>query len=201
MPTALQSISELAAAYKIADKSAREVAQFRSAVAVPAINELRYAGHHLLLSLDGTAPVLKPDDIRKATNHCERAMYDAAEAGIIFAIEEIACFQIDYKNVVVSRVVTDYPEIRGLAIRAQETLAQGRDARESAQTQASEYMDLFRSLRDAVHRLNGARDDLNAMLKKDAEDDRRFLLKFVIGVLGVLITASALVWRISGAAF
>ena len=201
MPTALQSISELAAAYKIADKSAREVAQFRSAVAVPANNELRYAGHHLLQSLDGTAPVLKPDDIRKATNHCERAMYDAAEAGLIFAIAEIACFQDDYKNVVVSRVVTDYPKIRGLAIKAQETLAQGRDARVSAQTQASEYMDLFRSLRDAVHRLHGARDDLNAMIRKDADDNRRFLLKFAFRVVGVLIAAIALVWSIASAAF
>ena len=59
----------------------------------PPITSPGYAGHHLLPSLEGNAEVSKPDELRKAKNHCERAMYDAAEAGIIYAIDEIARFQ------------------------------------------------------------------------------------------------------------
>ena len=87
-------------------------------------------------------------------------MYDVAEAGILYAIDEIGRFQDDYKDVVVSRVVRDYPNVRALAIGAQATLAQGRGNRASAQQQTTEYMELFRQLRDAVRVLDGSRDDL-----------------------------------------
>ena len=173
---------------------------FARRFAVPANNELRYAGHHLLQSLDGSAEVSKLDELRKAKNHCERAMYDAAEAGIIYAIDEIAHFQDDYRGVVISRVIKENPNVRALATRAQATLAQGRTGRASVEQQAAEYMDLFRQLRDAVHLLQGGRDDINAMIEQDRAkeqtESRRFLLQFATRTLAVLIAAMALIWTI-----
>ena len=200
MPPESPSVSELTESYETADQFTREVAQFRSAVAVPANNELRYAGHHLLQALDGQEQISKSDEVRKAKNHCERAMYDAAEAGILYAIDEIGRFQDDYKCVVVSRVVKGYPNVRPLAIGAQATLAQGRGSRASAQQQTTEYMELFRQLRAAVHMLHGSRDDLNAMIDEDQvkeqTESRRFLLQFVARVAGSLIAAMGLIWTI-----
>ncbi|MYN67234.1 MAG: hypothetical protein F4X11_19760 [Acidobacteria bacterium] len=200
MPPEFPSVSELTESYETADRFTREVAQFRSAVAVPANNELRYAGHHLLQALDGQKQISKPDELRKAKNHCERAMYDAAEAGILYAIDEIGRFQDDYNDVVVSRVVRDYPNIRALAIGAQATLAQGRGSRASVQQQTTEYMELFRQLRDAVRVLDGSRDDLNAMIDEDRakeqSESRRFLLQFVVRVAGSLLAAMGLIWTI-----
>lgn len=200
MPPEYPSISELTESYETADRFTREVAQFRSAVAVPANNELRYAGHHLLQALDGQEQISKPDELRKAKNHCERAMYDAAEAGILYAIDEIARFQDDYRDVVVSRVVRDYPSVRALAIGAQATLAQGRGHRASAQQQTTEYMELFRQLRDAVRVLDGSRDDLNALSDEDGakeqRESRRFLLQFVVRVAGSFLAAMGLIWTI-----
>ena len=200
MPPESPSVPELTESYEVADRFAREVAQFRSAIAVPANNELRYAGHHLLQALDGNAEVSKPDELRKAKNHCERAMYDAAEAGIIYAIDEIARFQDDCRGVVISRVIKEYPNVRALATRAQATLAQGRTGRASVEQQAAEYMDLFRQLRDAVHLLQGGRDDINAMIDQDRAkeqtESRRFLLQFATRTLAVLIAAIALIWTI-----
>ena len=127
-------------------------------------------------------------------------MYDAAEAGILYVIDEIGRFQDDYKDVVVSRVVKDYPNVRALAIRAQATLAQGRGNRASAQQQTTEYMELFRQLRDAVRVLDGSRDDLNAMIDEDRAkeqtESRRFLLQFVARVAGGLVGAIGLIWTI-----
>ncbi len=200
MPPESPSVPELTESYEVADRFAREVAQFRSAVAVPANNELRYAGHHLLQALGGHAEISKPDELRKAQNHCERAMYDAAEAGIIYAIDEIARFQDDYRGVVISRVIKDYPNVRALATRAQAMLAQGRAGRASVEQQAAEYMDLFRELRDAVHLLQGGRDDINAMIEQDRAkeqtESRRFLLQFAARTMGVLLAAIALIWTI-----
>ena len=65
----IPSVSELTESYETADQFTREVAQIRSAVAVPANNVLRYAGHHLLQALDGQEQISKPDGVRKAKNH------------------------------------------------------------------------------------------------------------------------------------
>ena len=119
---------------------------------------------------------------------------------ILYAIDEIGRFQDDYKDVVVSRVVRDYSNIRALAIGAQATLAQGRGSRASVQQQTTEYMELFRQLRDAVRVLDGSRDDLNAMIDEDRakeqSESRRFLLQFVVRVAGSLLAAMGLIWTI-----
>lgn len=77
----MPDLQELRRLYETADGFAREVGEFRSEVPIPAHNELRYAGHHLLQSLDNDGTVADEDQLRKARNHCERAMYEAAEAG------------------------------------------------------------------------------------------------------------------------
>ena len=77
----------------------------RSEVAIPATNELRYAGHHLLQSINEDGMVHDEEYLRKAKSHCERAMYEAAEAGIMSALEQINDFRKDYKDIVVSEVV------------------------------------------------------------------------------------------------
>ena len=61
MPPESPFISELTESYETADRFTREVAQFRSTVATPASNELRYAGHHLLQALDGQEQISKPE--------------------------------------------------------------------------------------------------------------------------------------------
>ena len=72
MPPESSSISELTESYETDDRFTREVAQFRSAVVVPANNELRYAGHHLLQALDGQEQISKPDELRKGSPRTQR---------------------------------------------------------------------------------------------------------------------------------
>ena len=86
----MPDIRELRDLYETADVFAREVSELRSEVPIPAHNELRYAGHHLLQSINDEGEVADEDLFRKAKNHCERAMYEAAEAGIMHILEAVA---------------------------------------------------------------------------------------------------------------
>lgn len=90
-------LTRLRAAFNEAEGFAREVGELRSNVPVPAYNQLRYAGYHLLKALDDDAQVVNEPEINKAVGHCERAMYDAAEAGIIQALRELAAFRYEYR--------------------------------------------------------------------------------------------------------
>ena len=106
----MPDVTELRQLYETADSFAREVGELRSDVPIPAHNELRYAGYHLLQSLDDEGTVVDEDLFRKAKNHCERAMYEAAEAGIMHALEVIEEFRQAYKTIAMGAVVPGYYE-------------------------------------------------------------------------------------------
>ncbi len=90
-------IVEIRRLYDQADSLAREVGELRSEVQIPAINELRYAGHDVLLAItdDGAVDI---EAFGKAKSHCERAMYEAAEAGIMFCLDSHRGLQKDVQG-------------------------------------------------------------------------------------------------------
>lgn len=57
---------------------------------VSAINELRYAGAHILAAQNATDSETRDIALFKALRHCERAKYDAQESTIIALLEVIA---------------------------------------------------------------------------------------------------------------
>lgn len=182
--------------YQTADQFAREVAEFRQAVSIPAHNELRYAGHHLLQALGESGTVADEEQLRRACSHCERAMYEAAEAGIISVLQSIAQFQRDYKDLVVAEVVPTYRDCKAAARKAQGLLIRGRSKGVVATETTAEYMHAFRELRGASDLLEDARDDLNAKLRDQKRDARRFFVTTVVGLLGVAATVALIVYRL-----
>ena len=185
-------VTELRQLYETADSFAREVGELRSEVSIPAHNELRYAGHHLLQSMNDEGTVVDEDLHQKAKNHCARAMYEAAEAGIMHEVEVIQEFRQAYKTIVIGDVVPDYQERIVKVKSAQKLLIKGRSDRVSVEEHVSQYMEMFRELGETLNLLDAARDDLNA--KKDAQDSRwRWaVVTALLALLGILVT----VWRI-----
>ena len=184
------SISDLRTLYDTADKFAREVAEFRAEMAIPAYNELRYAGHHLLQVLDDNGSISSNEQLRRAVSHCERAMYEAAEAGIISVLDSIDQFRKEYKNIVVKDVVDDYVSILVQSRKAQDLLARGRSDQMSSSERASGYMETFRQLRDASEILEASRDDLNAKVAEQVRDTRRFIFRVLLIVFGTVLGAA-----------
>ena len=183
----MPDISGLRELYERADCFAREVGETRYEVPIPAHNELRYAGHHLLQSLDDDGTADDEEQLRKARNHCERAMYEAAEAGIMHVLEAIGEFQRAYKSIVVSEVVPDYRERIRRVRAAQKFIVRGRADRGSIDEHASDIMRIFRDLNDSLEVLDASRDDLNAKKKAEDEARRRDARNFAFTVLGIVV--------------
>ena len=136
----------------------------RSEVPIPAINELRYAGHHLLQSIDddGTIDI---ESLGKAKSHCERAMYEAAEAGIMFCLDSIKDSGKDYSDIVISEVIQDYPQRLARVQQTLDMIIKGRSDRDSVETHVDAYMEEFRMVRDTLRVCDASRDDLNIKRK------------------------------------
>ena len=185
-------IGELRTLYDKADQFVREVAEFEDEVAIPAINELRYAGYHLLQSIGDDGTIFKDEQFRRAISHCERAMYEAAEAGINSVLVWIDQFREDYKNIVVKDVVDDYARILAHTRKAQDLIARGRSDQMSSSERVSRYMETFRQLREYSELLEASRDDLNAKLSEQVRDKRRFIIRCLLILLGVVVGAASI---------
>ena len=190
-----KSIGELRATYEAADNFARKVGEFCADVAIPAHNELRYAGHHLLRALADDGSISDPVQLDRALAHCERAQYEAAEAGIFYAIDIIEQFKKDYRTVPIVSVVEDYMEIKKMARDARDLLTQTRST--TGPNERGELpdpracIDMFDKLRESCGKLEDAREELNKIIRAEKTSSRRFLIRLIVAAIGVIVSIFA----------
>lgn len=149
------AVKQLTDLYDQADSFAREVTLFQEEAAFPALNELRYAGHHIIQSLSADEEEAQRQ-FSRAKSHCERAMYEASESGIVTALRMMAAFQKEYSDLVISDVVKDYAALCQQATRAKKLLIAGRKSRRSVVANTSTYMGSFRELAVAIETLQSS---------------------------------------------
>lgn len=190
-----ESIGKVRATYEAADNFARKVGEFCAGAAIPAHNELRYAGHHLLRALADDGSISEPMQLDRAVAHCERAQYEAAEAGISYALDTIKQFKKDYRTVPVTTVVQDYLEIIRMARDAQELSTQTRSTtgpdEHGELPDPSAYMDMFEKLQESCGKLEDAREELNKLIRAEKMSSRRFLIRMAVAILGVAVSIAA----------
>lgn len=179
------------------------------------MNEMRYAGHHLLAALDDTGAINNQEQLIKAHNHTKRACYEASEAGILSALAQIAEFKQTYSSVVIGDIVRNYIDILNdaenakavIETRNHQTEANGEGENtgqmESHSHDTDIYMLSFRKLKTHCHTLSLHRDDLNkriATINEQTEKDRREARRFiwsvvwtvVLGIPAILLAAGTL---------
>ena len=189
------TIGELRATYRAADKFAQEVSEFRDAVAIPANNELRYAGYHLLRALNDDGAATDLEHLRRAISHCQRAQYEASEAGIGSALDKIRQFKEDYKHTPLKDIIPDYSEILQLVRTSQELLSEERDSESSDGSgelpDPAKYMKAFRDLREKCHVLEDHREEVKKQVRIERRKAQRFIIRtsvtIAVGVIGVIV--------------
>lgn len=183
---ALDEVKEL---FRRAEEFAKEIEGSNSELPIPAVNELRYAGNHVLKAVTAGDKAVFDQEVLKAKGHCQRSMYEASESGIAFALDLIKEFQDDYRDLVVAEIVPDYADMGVRANRARAMLAEGRSNRTSPEGQADRYMNTFRELQGIVDKLQASRNDLNARKLALRREDRRFTTRMVLFVVVPILVA------------
>ena len=158
----------------------------RSEVQIPAINELRYAGYHILNAIDEEETVSE-DELLKARSHCHRAMYEAVESGIMFCLDEIKDFQEKHSDVVVSEVIADYPDRLARTQRIVDMIVAGRADRKSVEEQVANYAQEFRVVREIMEVFKASRDDLNVKRSQAGVLRRRYHTRIAAMILAAAL--------------
>lgn len=82
-----QRLAEIRQIYSDAEYAIKRYERIALEEQVAAINELRYAGHHVLAASQTEVDAEIEDHIASARNHCRRAVNDAKDAAIVSLLE------------------------------------------------------------------------------------------------------------------
>ncbi len=171
-----------------ADAFCREVQGFVEELGIPAVNEMRYAGYHLLAALTDDGSLASPDELTKAINHANRACYEASEAGILYALDQISIFKDDYSTVVIGETVPAYHAILRDADTALAKVTQERSYGDDRLADHCDLMEKFKLLKAHCETSDLGRDEMNKRVRKDSQDGRRFVVGTIIAA-GILLAA------------
>ena len=188
-----ENFQDILKRYNNAESFIKEVELCASAVAFPAINELRYAGHHLLKALTSDDQDESRHELNDVEDHCHRAMYEASEAGIGYLLELLKTFELDYKDIPVRETVPEFLDIRLLGQTASAELCNGRIGRTSPVEQVERYMQTFRELKKGTDKLEASRGELNKVKLRQARENRKFIAQAIFWIAVVLIGIAGIV--------
>lgn len=176
------------AEYANADIFCQRVQDFISEAGIPALNELRNAGYHLMLSLDDHGAVAKPGELSRAINHAKRACYEAGEAGVLMALDQIRAFKEDFRGVRVSQVIPNFVELMAAAERARESILANRTSGEDRGNDYQLRISAFNELRETCRTLEAAKDECVVLADTARIDGRRFVTNVLLGLFGIAVT-------------
>lgn len=98
--------------FQKAELAVKEAENVNRALAIPAINELRYTGYHLTRFINAKFAKEKEDALDTAIKQCKRAYFDGKEAIILYYLDEINKFKAIFeKNPFTIEIIKEYPKI------------------------------------------------------------------------------------------
>ena len=164
-------------------------------VLIPSINELRYAGHHIVRSLlSDDAKELQAERVR-AINHVKRAIYDIDESLLIYYIESAVNFKEKYNDSgFTTEVVTDYPEKLAMLDEANKSIQQLREDNNNYQDREQFYQKLNPYL-DKLSKIVAIFEQSAPLIankqqdkgNQDRKSKRRFIIMALIGIIGIIV--------------
>lgn len=213
-----QSLIELRAQYKEAEDAIKLYERVSLDNLVAAVNELRYAGHHLLAYETEKDPVIKSDLMSRVAHHCERAKYDAKEATIIALLEEMADFRDQrFSSTEMDLVLPGWRDVFAASARAVKTLELAGSVKafedNTADIAIKELLDARDKLSSAAFAINelrhrreeenekarrlavedAAKERFAKEVLREKRDDRRHILNVALAAMGIVLSALGLV--------
>jgi len=188
------AIKALVTLFDKAEDKVKEIEQLDREISIPSINELRYVGYHLARLFCEEQPEKIDEQIKKAQQHCQRAIYDAHEIGIIYMLEQIKAFKeryIDFPDFVIE-VIPDYTDSLRLAQSAATFISRIKENhRDDRGAYYAECEPHYLSLRKVFDTLSVASPLIekkrSGALRKDKQETRRFILQTLLIILSIIV--------------
>lgn len=194
-----KSLSELNNAYSRAESEIKTLEVFSASLIVPAINELRYAGRHILRASEYIDKNCEDaiNEISSANEHCTRAYNDVCDASIVFFLKEIRYFEEKYE-ISLYEVLKDYGKIREKVYTAQKFILEKRRQYNDRPKFYKESKQHAKELKNIFEQLNANKEMLervrNRIETKKIEETKRFgrtvsfsMISIALALIAILV--------------
>ncbi len=180
------SIHRIRDLYNEAEVDLKSYGRETNALFVPGVNQLRYAGQHLVRALAATDKQAVQENLGAAERHAQRAVYDINDAAIHFHLAGIAHIRAQ-SFVNLAAVVPNYADI----------VAAVRSAKRHIERASDDYKDnrkkLYEETRQHVVKLRDAHEALIDAIPDIAAEAKRQNRKMRLVWVGIWIGVGALI--------
>lgn len=181
---------ELRSFYEQAQRYIKISEEINGEIPIPAVNELRNAGYHIVKFIANTPEENKEYEYIRAKSHIQRACYEALDASLIFLIEIIKEFKNSYKNYPISNVIPDYHDALKAVKQAKTILEQGRDSSENRDNDFRKREECVKQLKKFTDNLDIYREEIDTRISHDKRQRWiNFFLTLISGIIVGLLTA------------
>lgn len=201
MSPAINSLKPLLVLFGQAEVKIKQVEQTTGeGVLLPSINQLRYAGYHIVKSLLADDEQKNQAEIDRATNHAKRAIYDIDEALLIDCLDRAKIFKEKYgDSVFITDIIANYPEQLIELDKANQGIQNLRKNAENYKNRHTLYQQLEPHL-ETLSKIIAIFEQSAHLIAKKEEDKksreitntRRFRLTIIvalfIGIIGIYIS-------------
>ena len=182
------SLSELLQLFEQIDPLQKKVEGLGFGLDAPALNETRNATYHLIKAIKSDNPSDEKEQFDKAKRHAKRAIYDCHEAVLLHELDKFRVFKNDYKNSVVTDVLSDYVILKNEANKAKLCISNARknyESREEFYTQINPHVNKLIAINEVCE---DAREELNKIIKKEIKQTRLVVFGLLLAGLTLCVT-------------
>ena len=188
--------------YRRSERAVKRCERIALAVPTPAINQLRYAGNHVLKAVTASVEAERVEELRKAEFHCQRAWYDAMDSVVLFNLERMRKFaDSGYPREAVLHYIPTYDDDIRMAERLYPLFRNVKGVQAMNNAERLALLRSAKSLTGFMAKLKNAAATLDSVFQRMDEEkrrrsERRDLLSTVVSlsasVLGVVLSACGL---------
>ncbi|MBF0219190.1 MAG: hypothetical protein HQL49_06645 [Gammaproteobacteria bacterium] len=194
-PAQKQRLRLIVALFDKAELVLREIGDLSGKITVPSINELRYVGYHIAKAICHDDDDSIDNELDRAESHCQRAIYDAYESGLVFSLESIQNFRDAYleHSDIVLLTIPDYITMLEQADAASADIQRYREEHEKNRKRFYEDCAKHYKTIEAIYKKlkNSAEPLIRAqIIKKNSEDRRqtqRYISTVAIAILAIVV--------------
>lgn len=186
--------TELANLFDEAETAIKTVENVNHILPIPAVNELRYAGRHLIDAGISKEPDLEID---KAKRHCKRAIYDACDINLNYHLDVFDLYKNEFSEIAISDVIPKWHDmlesyhniqdemskLSKVVTKEKHTTKQEYSVRDDKYKLVSEYSD---KLQQINRKLDLARDDLIKKTRSQRKEDIKWFILVLLSFAAII---------------
>lgn len=177
--------------FKDAESKIKSAELLDQTISIPSINELRYAGHHILRAtqLKEEAGIL--EELDKANRHTKRSFYDAVEASILYKLQEIENFDKEYKLIpetitVINNYNSKLSQVSNIVQEIEDINIDSRDEKYKI------IEDHYKTIKEINNEFQMSIPTIVNLIDKNEQTEkkehRRFVLQLIMGAIAIIVT-------------